>query len=53
MVGDRSMGKGGGQGPEREDAPGYGTFLEGERGGEIDLAKRYGSYRLFAVRPRS
>ena len=39
MVGDRSMGKGGGQGPEREDAPGYGTFLEGERGGEIDLAK--------------
>jgi capsular exopolysaccharide synthesis family protein len=39
MVGDRSMGNGGGQGPEREDAPGYGTFLEGDRGGEIDLAK--------------
>ena len=24
-----------------------------EYAGEIDLAKRYGSYRLFAVRPRS
>lgn len=39
MVGDRSMGNGGGQGPEREIAPGYGTFLESDRGGEIDLAK--------------
>ena len=39
MVGDRSMGNGGGQGPEREGAAGYGTFLEADRSGEIDLAK--------------
>ena len=52
MVGDRSMGNGGGQGPEREDAPGYGTFLEGERGGEIDLAKYWSlalKHRLLIV----
>ncbi len=39
MVGDRSMGNGGGQGPEREGAAGYGTVLETDRSGEIDLAK--------------
>jgi polysaccharide biosynthesis transport protein len=39
MVGDRSMGNGGGQGPEREGADGYGTFLEQDRSGEIDLSK--------------
>lgn len=33
------MGNGGGQGPEREGAAGYGTVLETDRSGEIDLAK--------------
>jgi len=48
MVGDRSMGNGGGQGPERESATGYGTFLEADRSGEIDLAK----YWSLAVKHR-
>lgn len=48
MVGDRSMGNGGGRGPERDSDTGYGTFLEADRSGEIDLAK----YWALAVKHR-
>ncbi len=39
MVGNRSVGNGGNTGPQQDVGPGYGSFLEADRSGEIDLAK--------------